>query len=270
MTTQSYVLVDINTKNGKKFKNKTETFIQSLCDTSQFNDKTRFVKLLTEEQLRSNSYLTKIFDNMQNNGDAELKSLFQSLTLKNVTVGLFGRTGGFTHRAIAGHYFRFFVHFGDPELYYSDSENVENHGISMKSGYSFVLDPTQANSTTITVYENKLRNAFDVKVDPDIPRIRSPDYRRFTLIYDYEFLMKDECPTSCTEDHTHNHADTSELVDTLNTDTLNTDTLNTDTLNTAELVDTLNTDTLNTTELVDTLNTDTLNIPELVDTPNTL
>ncbi len=189
MSVKSYTLIDVATKNGKKFENKTKTLINSLCENQKFNEKTRFVRTLSEQELNENSYLCKIFDNMKNNGDKELKDLFSRLELKTVTVGLFGRVGSYNYRNTDTNYFRFFVHFGDPEIYYTSSETVENHGVVMYSGWSFVLDPMSSTNTDVTVYENKVRSNVDLNVCPDIPRIRSPDYKRYTLIYDYEFLQ---------------------------------------------------------------------------------
>ena len=183
-------LINVDSKKGKKYVRNVERLRDEVfnMDPKDVTEKTRLYKTLTEEQISDNPFLHSFLNWTKNTKDKELLKMIDSLHLKSVSIGSFGRKGGYIHHSIDEPYFRFVVHIGTPEVYYIDSRK----SVAMLKGYGFFISPQHAHETSFTVFNEPIRLIHDPSVQELIPKIRPKDYKRIVLIYDYEFLPKDE------------------------------------------------------------------------------
>ena len=183
-------LINVDSKKGKKYVRNVERLRDEVfnMDPKDVTEKTRLYKTLTEEQISDNPFLSTFLNWTKNTKDKELLKMIDSLHLKSVSIGSFGRKGGYIHHPIENPYFRFVVHIGTPEVYYIDSRKP----VAMLNGYGFFISPSHAHETSFTVFNEPIRLIHDPSVQELIPKIRPKDYKRIVLIYDYEFLPKEE------------------------------------------------------------------------------
>ena len=180
--------INLETDLGKEFLQKVQV-LKSQLGMKLKTEKTKVVKKLTSEQMEENSFLLDFMHNVKNSPDEELRKLYESLELKSVSIGEFGRKAGYVNYPIKENYFRFVVHLGSAEIYFIDSNENRNKQIPMLNGFGFMISPQEATHTHFTVYSNPLRLMDDVKLHKIIPRIRPKNYERTTLIYDFAFNL---------------------------------------------------------------------------------
>ena len=190
-------LINVESKKGKKYVRNVERLRDEVfnMDPKDVTEKTRLYKTLTEEQISANPFLSTFLNWTKNTKDKELLKMIDSLHLRSVSIGSFGRKGGYIHHPIDEPYFRFVVHIGTPEVYYIDSRKP----VAMLNGYGFFISPSHSHETSFTVFNEPIRLIHDPSVQSLIPKIRPKDYKRIVLIYDYEFLpnldvLEDEVP----------------------------------------------------------------------------
>ena len=183
-------LINVESKKGKKFIRNVERLRDEVFSVEPKNilETTRLYKTLTQDQLTSNPFLLSFLNWTKNTKDKELLNMLDSLHLKSVSIGSFGRKGGYAHHPIEEPYFRFVVHIGSPEVYYIDSRKP----VAMLNGYGFFISPQHSHETSFTIYNEPIRLIHDPSVQELVPKIRPKDYKRIVLIYDYEFIPKEE------------------------------------------------------------------------------
>ena len=182
-------LINVDSKKGRKFLRNVERLRDEVfcVEPKNVNETTRLYKTLTEEQISDNPFLLSFLNWTKNTKDKELLKMLDSLHLRAISIGSFGRKGGYAHHPIDDPYFRFVVHIGSPEAYYIDSRKP----VAMLNGYGFFISPQHAHETSFTVFNEPIRLIHDPAVQELVPKIRPKDYKRIVLIYDYEFIPKD-------------------------------------------------------------------------------
>ena len=182
-------LINVESKKGKKFIRNVERLRDEVfsVEPKNVNKTTRLYKTLTEDQIENNPFLLSFLNWTKNTKDKELINMLDSLHLKSVSIGSFGRKGGYAHHPIEEPYFRFVVHMGSPEVYYIDSRKP----VAMLNGYGFFISPQHSHETSFTIYNEPIRLIHDSSVQELVPKIRPKDYKRIVLIYDYEFIPKE-------------------------------------------------------------------------------
>jgi hypothetical protein len=185
-------LINVDSKKGKKFIRNVERLRDEVfgMESKNANETTRLYKSLNQEQIENNPFLSTFLNWTKNTKDKELINMLDSLHLKSVSIGSFGRKAGYNHYPIAEPYFRFILHLGSPEAYYIDSRKP----VAMLNGYGFFISPSHSSETSFTIYNEPIRLIHDPTVQSLVPKIRPKDYKRTILIYDYEFIPKDDVP----------------------------------------------------------------------------
>jgi hypothetical protein len=186
-------LINVDSKKGKKYVRKVQKLRDEVfnLEGKQIGENTRLYKKLSEEQISLNPFLSTFLNWTKNTNDKELIKMLDCLKLVSVSIGSFGRKGGYVHYPIKEPYFRFVVHLGSPEVYYIDSYNYRKP-VAMLNGYGFFISPQNAEHTSFTIFNEPIRLISDPSVQELVPKIRSKDYCRTILIYDYDYIPTDD------------------------------------------------------------------------------
>ena len=172
----SVQLINVNAKGGKKFLRQLNEMKIDLNMKPITSENMRQTKSLKDEDLEKYPFLNTILNHIGK--DKQLNKFLNSLKLKQVFIGDFGRKAGYDHRPTEQAYFRFVIHFGSPEVYYKNERNP----IPLLDGHCLLISPHESTSTTLTVFSNHINQH-----QTHVPKIRPKDYRRTTLIYDFEY-----------------------------------------------------------------------------------
>jgi len=172
---------------NKKFFRKLENLKKEIGMKIIDKENMKQIKFLTKEQIEKNPFLTSFLEQMKT--DKNLVELVNSLELKRVFIGDFGRKAGYVYRPIKENYFRFVIHIGSPEIYYKDSKIEKDKQIPMMNGVCLVISPYEATDVSLTVYPDPIRLVNNHKVQDLVPKIRPKDYKRTVLIYDFEYNL---------------------------------------------------------------------------------
>ena len=154
-------IIDLNTKSGKDFVKKLEK-LKKYLGLNGTGDKTRQHKELTLEQINSNPFLLDILRD----------SMFKEFELKRISIGNFGRKGGFQYHPLEENYFRVFLHIGNNEIYYLSDDKQKDKMIPLKSGDGFIIPSLTATEATVIVYQDPIRIIYDPRIQEQIPKIR--------------------------------------------------------------------------------------------------
>ena len=193
MDVQVLPIIDTSTSNGVGFVKKVHKLVANIFPKPNINnnkqnntDQLRQFKELTPEQITENPFLKQFMHSK----DKATKQLFQSLELKRVYVGNYGRKGGATYTGTQEQYFRIFLHLGSPEVYYLDTETVKEKPLALLDGNGFIISGTHYAQSSVVVYQDPIR--LDSSVRDKVPKIRPRDYSRITLIYDFEYHLPED------------------------------------------------------------------------------
>lgn len=181
MTTPTQV-IDVASDAGKLFVKNVNSLKKEL-NINGTGEKIRQVKDLSPEQIKANPFLR----DFMNGAD-----VFDKLEIKNVSIGNFGRKGGYTHKPNPGSHFRFFVHLGPPEIYYLDDHTVKDKMIPLLDGQGFIVSSLTAPETIVVVYQEPIRIIHNSKIQALVPKIRPRNYSRTTLVYDLDYNITEE------------------------------------------------------------------------------
>ena len=181
-------MIDVESKAGKKFIRKLEELKKELGMKQISRENMKQVYTL-DDNLKDHSFLTNFIEHMKGK-DKQLTKMLNSLKLKRVFIGDFGRKCGYVNHHIHEYYFRFVIHLGSPEIYYKDSHTEKDRPIPMLNGFGFVISPQESDSTEVTVYPDPIRLINNQKIQQLVPKIRPKDYTRTTLIYDFQFKIE--------------------------------------------------------------------------------
>jgi len=183
MTTPSPIILP-ETESGKDFLEKLNNLKEKL-NIRETEEKTKKFKNLSQNEIEENIFLTDFLNFMKE--DKELVEMYNFLKIKNIFIGNFGRKTSFVYHPIKEPFFRFVLHFGDPEIYYLDSTIHRDKPLALLNGYGFIISPQEAARSSLTVYSDPVRFVYDNKIQEQIPKIRPKKYSRTTIIYDYEY-----------------------------------------------------------------------------------
>ena len=166
-------IIDVTSDAGKNFIKNVEKLKQEL-ELNGKGEKLRQCRELSKEQIESNSFLK----------DFMTSDLFKNFEIRNVSIGSFGRKGGYVYTPITESYFRFFIHLGDPEVYYISDNIYTDKPIVLTNGQGFIIPSMSAEETEVIVYADPIRIIHDTKIQSQVPKIRPRNYSRTTLVYD--------------------------------------------------------------------------------------
>jgi hypothetical protein len=180
MTTPTQV-IDVTSDAGKNFVKNVEKLKQELKINGK-GDKLRQQRELSEKQILDNSFLR----------DFMTIDLFKNFEISKVAIGQFGRKGGYNYNPISENNFRFFIHLGDPEVYYVSDETAKDRLVPLTNGQGFIVSSLSAPQTEVTVYSDPIRIIYDPNIQSKIPKIRPRNYSRTTLVYDLIYNISNE------------------------------------------------------------------------------
>ena len=181
MTTPTQV-IDISSEAGKNFVKNVNTLKREL-NINKTGEKVCQIKSLTLEQIENNPFLK----DFMNGSD-----VFKNLEIRNISIGNFGRKGGWTYKPIQDNHFRFIIHFGPPEIYYLDDDKHKDKMYPMTDGQGFIISAITAPESYVSVYSDPIRIIHNPKIQAIIPKIRPRNYQRTTLVYDFHYNIPEE------------------------------------------------------------------------------
>ena len=172
--TKPIQVIDVDNESGKEFIKKLEILKKELKINS-VGEKVKQIRDLTEEQILNNPFLYEILT-------------FKNFEVKKIFIGNFGRKVGYKHLSNPVNseqsYFRFFIHLGDPEVYYLTDNTVKDKPIALLNGQGLIISSLSVNDTNLIVYSDPIRIIYDSEVQSQIPKIRPRNYSRTTIVYD--------------------------------------------------------------------------------------
>jgi hypothetical protein len=180
MTTPTQV-IDVTSDAGKNFVKNVEKLKRELKINGK-GDKLRQHRELSDKQILDNGFLR----------DFMTSDLFKNFEIQKVAIGQFGRKGGYHYNPIQHNNFRFFIHLGDPEVYYVSDETAKDRLVPLTNGQGFIVSSLSATQTEVTVYSDPIRIIHDSNIQSKIPKIRPRNYSRTTLVYDLLYDISDE------------------------------------------------------------------------------
>jgi hypothetical protein len=182
-------IINLETSFGQQYLRSVEKLKTKLFPKFNTDEKLRLFKELTDDEISKHKFLTSF---MREKADKEMQKIYNSMHLKKVYLGTYGRRGGATYTPCQDTTVRIILHFGDSELYYLDSDTARDEPHALLTGQGFMFNPYVSQNTSVTVYAEPIRLVYDSNLQSKVPKIRPRNYNRTTLILDFDFIFTEE------------------------------------------------------------------------------
>jgi len=100
------------------------------------------------------------------------------------SVGIYGRKSGSLIKKEPNILYRIIIHLGDTEIYRLGGDDFNNEPIVLPNGYALLCSPVMIDRVDIKVQKEPIRKNLETKLIGLVPKIRSKEYLRSTIVLD--------------------------------------------------------------------------------------